>query len=242
VSRSSRGDLSRPDTLGAAFTGVEAALVVVNGLDLAALEANAFAAARQAGVGHIVKISGRHVDAPFIAGSVLADWHNESESRLRALGVRWTILRPSTLASNMLLWLDHKQHAVALPVGDGSDTFLDPRDLADVVAAILVSGRHDGALYEVTGPEWLRYRDAVEKIGAATGAPIAFIDLPEEVLRQGLISAGIPSSQADAILMFLGAVKAGKIYPPTNVVAELLGRPARTFDDWLRDNVDALRG
>lgn len=235
------GDLARPETVDTAFTGVQAVLVVVNGLDLATLEANAFMAAKQAGVGHIVKISGRHLDADFIVGSVLAGWHKESESRLRALGVRWTILRPSTLSSNLLLWLNREQRAIALPVGDGSDTFLDPRDVADVAAAILVSGGHDGALYELTGPASLRYRDAVEKIGAATGQPVFFVDLPEDVLRQGLIGAGIPPSQADALLLLFAAIKAGKTYPPTNAVAELLGRPARTFGDWLRGNVDALR-
>ncbi len=125
-------DLSKPETLAPAFVGVDKALVLVNGLELATLEGNAFAAARKAGVKHVVKISGRHLDADFFEGSILARWHNQSESRLRGLGTRWTILRPGTFASNVPLWLDKKEGALFLPVGDGKDTLTDPRDVAAV--------------------------------------------------------------------------------------------------------------
>ena len=46
-----RADLQHPDTLDAAFAGVQKAFVLVNGPDIAALEGNAFDAARRAGVG-----------------------------------------------------------------------------------------------------------------------------------------------------------------------------------------------
>ena len=90
-----KGDLSKPETLVAAFAGVDKAFVVSVGPDLAKLEANAFDAAKKASVNHIVKLSGRHLDADFMAGTALAHWHNESERRLRALGTAWTILRPA---------------------------------------------------------------------------------------------------------------------------------------------------
>jgi uncharacterized protein YbjT (DUF2867 family) len=235
------GDLSKPETLGHAFTGVDKGLVLVNGLDLAALEGNAFAAAKQAGVKYVVKISGRYVDADFLEGSVLAHWHNQSESRLRGLGTAWTILRPSTFASNVPLWLNKEEGALFLPVGDGKDTLTDPRDVAAVAVHVLTTPGHDGALYELTGPEFISYPDAVQRLAATIGRPLKFVDVPKESARAGMLAAGLPSSQADAVLMMFDGIKAGKVYPPTTAIAGLLGRPARSFDEWLSDHAPALR-
>jgi uncharacterized protein YbjT (DUF2867 family) len=227
------GDLTDPESLGPAFAGAHAALLVTNGHDLVTQEANAMRAAKRANLGQLVKISGRHLDAPFLRGSVLAQGHNDSESRLRGLGLRWTILRPATFMSNLLLWLNDTGE-LALPVGDGTDTFIDPRDIAAVAATILTStGSHDGATYELTGPELVRYHDAAERLGTALGRPVALVDLPPDTARAGLIAAGVPPPQADALMMFFAGVRTGNVYPPTQTVAELLGRPATSLDDWL---------
>ena len=99
------GDLTKPETLKAAFAGIDKAFVLVNGPELDRLEANAFDAAKRAGVKHIVKMSGgiegdRKSDV--MAGTVLLKWHRDSEQRLRELGINWTILRPGVFASNVL--------------------------------------------------------------------------------------------------------------------------------------------
>jgi uncharacterized protein YbjT (DUF2867 family) len=226
------GDLSDPHSLNSVFAGANAALVVTNGPDLETLEANAIHAAKQAGVAHLVKISGRHLDAPFLRGSALAQAHNDSESRLRGAGVRWTILRPATFMSNLLLWLT-EDDALALPVGGGADTFIDPRDIAAVAVKILTDGGHDGATYELTGPEFITYPDAAQQLSIALGRPVTVVDLPRDTARAGLISAGVPPPQADALTMFFDGIRAGNVYPPTQTVAELLGRPAVTLADWL---------
>jgi uncharacterized protein YbjT (DUF2867 family) len=236
-----QADLSIPETLAPAFAGIDRALVIANGLELDALEANTFEAAKEAGVKHIVKISGRYVDAPFLEGSILALWHSRSESRLRALGTRWTILRPAALASNVPLWLNVREGTLSLAVGDGKDALTDPRDVAAVAVHVLTTPGHDGALYELTGPNLISYRDAVAKLGAAIGRPLKFVDVPKEAARAGMIDAGLPSSQADAVLMMFEAIKTGKIWPPTAAISELLGRPAHSFDEWVSDHTSALR-
>jgi hypothetical protein len=61
-------------------------------------------------------------------------------------------------------------------------------------------------------------------------------------MRNVMIASGIPATQADGLLRYFDAAKSGKIYPPTWTMQELLGRPPRTFGDWVNDHVDALRG
>ena len=236
-------DLSRPETLPVAFTGVDTVFVASNGLDIAALEGNAYDAASKASVKRIVKLSGRHLDADFMQRTPLATSQNASEERLRHLGVAWTILRPGAFASNFLLFIDRAQWVVALPVGDGQDTPTDPRDIAAVAVLALTRPGHAGKTYEITGPAFMSYGDMVAKIAAAIGRPLRLVDLPFEVVRDGMVAAGVPLTQADGVMRYFEeGVKAGKIYPPTPTMAELLGRPPRSFDDWVRDHVSALAG
>lgn len=235
-------DLSKPETLPPAFAGVDAAFVASNGLDIAALEANAYDAASKAGVKRIVKLSGRHLDADFMQGTSLANNHNASEQRLRQLGVAWTIIRPGFFASNFLLFIDRAQGVVALPVGDGEDTPTDPRDIAAVAVLALTKPGHESKIYEITGPAFVSYAEMVRKIAAATGVPVSLVDVPSNVMRDGMVAAGVPLTQADGLMRYFEAAKDGKIYPPTATMADLLGRAPRSFDDWVRDHVGALAG
>lgn len=235
-------DLSKPETLGPAFAGVDKAFVASNGLDIATLEANAFDAARRAGVKHVVKLSGRHLDADFMQGTPLARNQSASEERLRTLGVAWTILRPGFFSSNFLQWVDSTRSVVALPVGEGRDTPTDPRDIAAVAVLALTKPGHEGKIYEITGPEYLSYGEMVRRISVAIGASITLMDAPKEPVRDAMVAAGVPITQADGLMRYFNdGVKAGKIYPPTSTIYELLGRPPRSFDDWLADNAGRLR-
>lgn len=235
-------DLSRPETLPAAFAGVDSVFVASNGLDIAALEGNAYDAALKAGVKRIVKLSGRHLDADFMQGTPLASNQNASEQRLRQLGITWTIIRPGFFASNFLLFMDRGNGVVALPVGDGKDTPTDPRDIAAVAVLALTGPGHENKIYEITGPDFVSYADMVEKIAMATGLPVKLVDMPSAVVRDGMVAAGVPLTQAAGLMRYFEGVKGGKVYPPTRTMAELLGRAPRSFDDWVRDHVSALAG
>jgi uncharacterized protein YbjT (DUF2867 family) len=235
-------DLSKPETLPPAFTDVDTVFVASNGLDIAALEANAYDAASKAGVRRIVKLSGRHLDADFMQGTPLAINQNASEERLRQLDVAWTIIRPGFFASNFLLFINRAQGIVALPVGDGRDTPTDPRDIAAVAVLALTKPGHASKIYEITGPAYVSYAEMVRKIAVATGVPVSLVDVPGTVMRDGMVAAGVPLTQADGLIRYFEAAKDGKVYPPTRTMADLLGRSPRSFDDWVRDHVSALVG
>lgn len=236
-----QADLGAPETLPAAFAGITKAYIVANGPQLAEYETNAFNAAKEAGVKHLVKLSGRHLDAPFMAGTSHAKRHNYSEQALRNLGVPWTILRPGWFASNLLTFGVKEQQAITFPTGEGKDIHIDPRDIAEVAVKILTTSGHEGKIYELTGTEFLSFTEVAAKLSRALGYEIPFIDLPPQTFREAMVSHGAPPEEIDSILPYFKAVSEGKVYPTTETVSEILGRPARTFDDWLADHVDLLR-
>jgi uncharacterized protein YbjT (DUF2867 family) len=236
-----KGDLEKPETLAPVFDGVNKVFVLSNYPLVAVLEGNAYVAAKAAQVKHIVKLSGRHVNADFFSGTALAKWHIESEQRLQSLGIPWTILQPGSFASNFLLWFDRQNSAIFLPVGEGKDSFIDPRDIGACAAKLLTTPGHAGRIYEITGSEHLSFAQWTEKLSAAVGKKVGYQNIPEEALRQGLLSMGIPAPTAESFLTFFAGVRNGKVYPPTSAVAGLLGRPPRSFDEWARENAAAFR-
>jgi uncharacterized protein YbjT (DUF2867 family) len=237
-----KGDLSKPATLTAAFVGADKVFVLTApGPDMVELEGNAYEAAKRAGAAHIVKLSAFGIEADFFAAAPGATWHNESERRLRSIGTAWTILRPGPFASNVInFWGITQRGGLFLPTGQGKDPQIDPRDIAAVAVNVLTTPGHEGKIYELTGPELLSYAEVVQKVSAVTGKPFKFVDVPEAAWRQEMLNAGFPPPMVDTLLVYFASVKAGR-WHATSTVAELLGRPARTFDEWAKDHVAALR-
>lgn len=235
-----RADLDEPATLAEAFAGVDKAFIVSNGPGIP-LEANAYAAAKIVGVKHIVRVSAQQVEFPEVASLMLGQLHLDAERQLRESGVAWTLLRPSTFSSNMLVpFLVDLREGAFLPAGNGKEAPVDPRDIAGVGVRALTSPGHEGKTYVLTGPELLSYAEMMAKLSAVVGRPLRHIDLPEADARARFGAMGVPALLVDAILANYQAVRAGRAAVTTTIPA-LLGRPARTFDHWLEDHSTALR-
>ena len=77
-------------------------------------------AAVDAGIGRVVKLSAIGTPETPVR-EALGGWHQPGEQAVRASGLRWTILRPTTFASNSLAWADDLRHGrpIANFWGDG---------------------------------------------------------------------------------------------------------------------------
>jgi uncharacterized protein YbjT (DUF2867 family) len=236
-------DLAEPHTLDAVFAGATKAFVLANGPTIDVLEANAFDAAHRAGAGHIVKLSALEAFAPHMVGDPHAEMHQRSEAHLKNLGVAWTMLRPSFFASNLqavFLRRTATGAAVYLPTGDGREAPIDPADIAAAAVTVLTAGGHQGKIYELTGPELLTLPEMTRKLSAVTGVPVEHVNLTDAQVRERFRADGYPPEFSDFVLRHAAGVRAGAVHL-TSGVTELLGRPAATFDDYLRRNSLALK-
>ena len=93
------GDYSRPETLDAAFAGVERLLLISSNAVGARLDQhrNAVEAAQRAGVGRIAYTSVLHADTSLLG---LADEHRETEALITASGIAYTLLRNGWYTEN----------------------------------------------------------------------------------------------------------------------------------------------
>jgi uncharacterized protein YbjT (DUF2867 family) len=233
------GDLSAPHTLGAVFDGVERAFILAPPLaELEQLVGAAFDAAAAAGVRRIVYLSA------FGAGELDGPhWraHGRSEERLMALGPAWTILRPTRFAtSTPFLWQPVFEHGLVLE-GSGDETFttVDPRDVAAVAVRALGESGHEGRTYELTAGEALSAAGLSRLLAHAFGRSVRPFEGDDRALRVALIAGGAPPEYADIMVTYARTVREGRWHP--NATAEgLLGRPPRSYAQWLGEHRDRL--
>jgi uncharacterized protein YbjT (DUF2867 family) len=210
------------------------------GSEIARLEGNAIAAAKQAGVRHVVKLSVIGAEKPVFTFS---KWHAQAEKRLMDSGLEWTMLRPINFTTNSLTWAEtvKTQGAFYQPTGDGRWAAIDPADIGVVAVKALTTRGHEGKGYTLTGPESLSAAGYAAKLSAVLGRPVKFVDVPPEAAREGMLKSGIPPVYVDAILDLFAFIKAGKVDLVTDTVEKVTGRKAGTFEAWVRRNIVAFQ-
>ena len=238
------GDLAEPETLGAAFEGNEKLFLLTSYYeDMVELQHNAIVAARAAGVRHVVKVSAfaatDHSRAP------VGRWHYQVEQELQESGMDWTILRPHHFMQNLLTQLDYivNEGAVYSASGDGKIPYVDLRDVAAVAFVTLTQPGHVGKTYVVTGAEALSYREASQLIAAEIGKELRFVDETQDEARARRTREGLPPAVIESALAISAYQRAGgKTVTITSTIADLTGRPPRTFAEFAHEHAAEFRG
>jgi uncharacterized protein YbjT (DUF2867 family) len=227
------GDLEVPATIDVAMQGVSSVVLVSPAVT--AQELNVIDSAVRAGVGHVVKITSKAS-----ADSPIARRRNQAaiEDRLIASGLGYTLLRNNAYMQNFLMLAPAiaKTSSFGSSAGDGRVGLIDTRDVAAVAAEIAAApGPHAGKTYWPTGPERLSYPDAAAVLSNVLGRPITFHRRTFEEDRQLMIDAGLPEAVAEDNAKALGLFAEGDADYVTDDVPSLLGRPARTFEQFATD-------
>ncbi|MFF0269424.1 NAD(P)H-binding protein [Kribbella sp. NPDC004536] len=245
VSRSTgahRVDLSRPDDVAPVLEGASALFVHPR-----AVGENATALLKLAaehGVRRVVALSAINVDDdPAHQPSRLnGDRNKEVEDAVAAAGLPWVAVRASTFAANSIGMFGAQARAgdvVRAPYANFAEAPIHEADLAAVIARALLDDDLDGRI-TATGPQSLTHEEMVAVIGEVIGRPLRFEEVPPELAARGLIANGLPEAFVNA-LMARYARDAGKPAPVTAEVEQILGRPARTFAQWVADHADAFQ-
>ncbi|MFD0362130.1 NAD(P)H-binding protein [Nocardia sp. GCM10030253] len=235
------GDYTDIASMAAAMSGADAAFIVgVLGPDDADTDRALVATARAAGVRRIVKLSAIGTGEPELGR--VGTWHLPGENAARESGLEWTILRPSSFASNTLSWTDAIRSGQPVPnlTGSGSQGIVDPRDVAAVAVEALVASGHAGRIYTLTGPELLTGPDQAAALAAVLGHPVESIDVPEDTAREHMLAAGMSAGFVDGALAGQAYVRAGGNAVITDDVQQVLGRAPRTYAEWAADNAAAF--
>lgn len=224
--RTVRADLAGPAPLTEVYDGADALFLLTSG-DFLAAGGDAGRVVEEAaagGVRRVVLLSSQGVATGRHPGGI--------EEAVRASGLAWTLLRPGGFASNTLRWAPgiRAGRTVAAPFGDVALPVVDPLDIAAVAAAALTGDGHEGAAYELTGPEAVTPRQQVAAIAAAVGEPVRFVERTRDEAREELLRF-MPEPVVESTLAILGE-PLPREQRVAGDIGEVLGRPAGGFADW----------
>jgi NAD(P)H dehydrogenase (quinone) len=191
-----RGDYNDPQALERAYTGSDVLMMISS---MAVTERvpehrNAINAAKAAGIQHIVYTStaGIHPQNPTLSASD----HIVTEDDLRRCGMGYTIMRnacyaevfPTVAAQPVLRSSEWVQVE-----GNGKLAPISKNDVArTAVACLLDPARHDGAVYEITGPELVSFRDIAAMASDVYGVPIKYVPVSVERRYEMFDAMGVP--------------------------------------------------
>jgi uncharacterized protein YbjT (DUF2867 family) len=195
----------------------------------------AIAAAKRAGVKHIVRLSVLGADAD--PGIALGRLHFAAEKELRASGIAWTALRPTFFMQNFINYYGvnpREDGQIYLPNGQGKAAWVDARDVGEVAAKVLSAQGYVGKIIELTGPEALSTEEVLAILGEELGHKYTYVDVPEQAGRKSMEDAGMPLWLVDAFLELNGLVRNGYTQQLANGVQTVLGRPPRSVRDWAK--------
>ena len=185
-----RGDVQDPASLGEALEGCSAAYYLVHSLDSADFEridaeaATAFGdAAGQAGLTQIVYLGGLGRDFDELSPHLRS--RREVEGLLRSGGVPVTVLRAGIVVGHGgISWEITRQlveHLPAMVTPRWVHTRTQPIAVADVVrylVGVLDNPDAVGRVFEVGGPEVLRYADMLKRVARIERRPLPIVPVP----------------------------------------------------------------
>ena len=117
--------------------------------------------------------------------------------------------------------------------GDLAMAMLHEDDIAAVAVRSLLDGLV-GETFDLTGPEALTQAEQVRIIGEMLGRPLRWVELPRAQAREQLLADGLSVSFVDVLLDVYAVMPRRPAV--TTTVADVTGRPARTFAEWVADH------
>lgn len=192
------------------------------------------AAAQKHGLQKVVLMTAMGADA------VESSPMRQAEIALEQSGLNYAIIRPNWFMQNFhTFWLAGILQAqrITLPTGDAAGSFIDARDIAAVAATLLTSDHdaHNHQAFNLTGAEALNHDEVAALLSKVAGYPIRYEDTAPEVVKAGLLQAGLPEDYSDFLLMILDAFKQGYSAPITSAVKDITGKDPIRFAQYAQD-------
>jgi NAD(P)H dehydrogenase (quinone) len=223
-------DYSKPETLDAAFKGVDR-LLLISSNELGqrvAQHRNVIDAAKRAGVKLIAYTSVLRADTSPLS---VAKEHLPTEELIRASGIPFALLRNGWYTENYTASIPAAlaHNALISSAGDGRIAAASRADYAAAAAAVLAGEGHAGKIYELAGNEAFTLEQFAAEIAKQSGKTVAYVRLPEADFKAALLGAGLPPELAELIATSDTAAADGALFDDSRTLGKLIGRPTTPF-------------
>ncbi|KPI08535.1 hypothetical protein OK074_3536 [Actinobacteria bacterium OK074] len=225
-----------PADPGALFTG--ASQLFLHVAAVGDRTADLLAAARSAGVRHVVLLSSGIIKEGADETHPIHVMHATVEQWIRDSGLAWTFLRPNEFAVNARQFAPQIRagDTVRGPYAQAASAPIHEADIAAVALRTLLDDGHDATVHRLTGPEPVTNAGKTEAIGKALGRKLTYVEIPPEEAVATLYPH-VPTAVAQALIETQRAY-VGVQPEITDTVEKITGNRARTFGDWAVEHRD----
>jgi uncharacterized protein YbjT (DUF2867 family) len=187
-----------------------------------------------AGVERFVLYSVMH---PILADVPHHDRKLQAERYLVDSSLPYTILQPGRYMQHLVpIWKSVLATGVqSMPFSVTSKFSLaDLSDLAEASARVMTDPGHEGATYELAGPQALSQDDMAAILSELLGRPIRAQAKPADQLRREMEAAGVPAERIDTMSKMNAHYDSHGLIGNPNVLRWILGREPNDFAGFVR--------
>lgn len=230
-----QADYSQPETLRAAFAGVDK-LLLISGSEVGQREAQHKAvieAAQAAGVGFIAYTSLLHADTSPLG---LGVEHRATEALLKASGIPFALLRNGWYTENYAASIPPAlaHHAFIGAAGEGRIASAARQDYAEAAAEVMSREDQAGKVYELAGDDSYTLAQFAAEIAAQSGEKVDYVNLSQADFAAALKGAGLPEGLAEMLADSDAGAEKGGLYNDSRQLSKLIGRPTTPWQTVVR--------
>lgn len=220
-----QADYDDPDSLEAAFQGIDRVLLI-SGNAVGQRErqhGNVIDAAKAAGVSYLAYTSILKGDQSPLA---LAPEHVATEKLLANSGLNYDVLRNGWYSENYTMGLAPSLESGKIfgAVGEGKLSTATRADFAAGAAAALLRGK-GGDVYELAGDEAWTMQDFAAEVSRQSGRQVEYVDQSEADYARTLEGAGLPPPVASMLASTSALSGQGALYDDSKSLSRLSGKP-----------------
>ena len=164
----------------------------------------------------------------------------EAERYLINSGQNYTILQPSRYMQHLIpIWnqvMATSIHAMPFSV-ETKFSLVDLNDLAEATGIVATNDGHNGATYQLAGPEQLNQTDVVHILSKLTGVDIRAKAKPLEEFRDGAEASDMPTARIETMMAMNRHYNTHGLIGNPNVLRWILGRPLTTFAEFVKRDI-----
>ncbi|MDQ0429480.1 uncharacterized protein YbjT (DUF2867 family) [Planomicrobium stackebrandtii] len=225
-------DFADPDTFKRALQGVnQIFLMYPPGGSLRFAEF--LEQAKQMEVQHITYLSVKDAQfLPFIH-------HYKNEKLIRKSGIPYTFVRAGYFMQNLNDFLREEikeNRRIFVPAGKGKTSFVDVRDLAEVVSLSFQDPQlHKNKAYTITGSEALNFSQVAEKMTHVLRVAISYTNPSAKDFKQYMVSHGKDKGFINVVVGIHFPTKLGLAKGVTSDYQKVTGKQPRKIETYIHD-------
>lgn len=236
-----QGDFDRPDTLDAAFSGIDRLLMIsADGDNETRIRqhTNAVAAAERAGVKFIAYTSLANAAE---SKNFLAPTHKATEEAILKTGIPYSFLRNNWYLENESSSIQGVLAGApwVTSAGSGKVGWALQQDYAEAAAVVLSGTGHENTIYELSG-KLLTQEEMASAVGSALGKEVPMHQVDDSTYADIMKGAGVPEFLLPFLVDIQKGIREGTLAVESNDFEKLLGRPATPISVGLTQIVKSI--